>query len=205
MKEMWNERYSSNEYAYGTDPNVFFKTSIEKHKIKGRILLPAEGEGRNAVYAAQQGLDVTAFDISEEGKKKALRLGELQNVNFKNEIGDFLKMDFAENWFDAAAIIHAHFPPNISSVYHKKVSNLIKPNGKFILEGFSKNNLHLREKNPKIGGPNKIDMLYSEEEIMKDFSDFEVLQLEELEIELNEGKYHKGIAKMIRFIGKKKD
>jgi ubiquinone/menaquinone biosynthesis C-methylase UbiE len=205
MKEMWNERYSSNEYAYGTDPNVFFKTAIEKHKIKGRILLPGEGEGRNAVYAARQGIEVTAFDISDEGKKKALRLGELQNVNFKYEVGDFLEMDFTENWFDAAAIIHAHFTPNISSVYHKRISRLIKANGMLILEGFSKNNLPLRIKNPQIGGPNNIEMLYSKEEIIKDFSDFEVLQLEEVKIELNEGKYHKGIAKMIRFIGKKKE
>ena len=205
MKEMWNERYSSNEYAYGTDPNVFFKTTIEKHKIKGRLLLPGEGEGRNAVFAAQQGLEVIAFDISEEGKKKALRLAELHNVNFKYEVNDFLNMDFAESWFDAAAIIHAHFPPSISSTYHKKISRLITANGLLILEGFSKNNLPLRIKNPQIGGPNKIEMLYSKEEIMKDFSDFEVLQLEEVEIELNEGKYHKGIAKMIRFLGKKKE
>jgi len=205
MKEMWNERYSSNEYAYGTNPNVFFKATIEKHKIKGRILLPGEGEGRNAVYAAQQGLEVIAIDISEEGKKKALRLAKLHNVYFKYEVGDFLKIDFTESGFDATALIHTHFPPSISFAYHKKISRLIKASGLFILEGFSKSNLPLRIENPQIGGPNNIEMLYSEEEIMEDFSDFEVLQLEEVEIDLNEGQYHKGIAKMIRFVGKKKE
>lgn len=204
MKEMWNKRYRADEYAYGTAPNAFFKTSVEKYKLSGKLLLAAEGEGRNAVYAAKKGLEVTAFDISEEGKKKALQLATAQKVSFKYEVGNFLEMDFQDNSFDAAALIYAHFPPDILSIYHRKIGALIKAGGWIVLEGFSKKNLPLRAKDPSIGGPNKVEMLFSVESIKKDFQEFEILELEEVQTELNEGAYHNGVAKLIRFVGKKK-
>ena len=204
MKDMWNERYSSAEYAYGKAPNAYLKSSVEKYKLRGKILLAAEGEGRNAVYAAQKGLEVVAFDISEEGRKKALQLAEAENVSIEYEVGEFMKMDFAKNSFDAAALIFAHFPPNILTQYHRKIADLVKPGGLLILEGFSQNNLPLRKKNPKIGGPDKIEMLYSMDSIQKDFHDFEVLELEEAETELTEGLFHNGMASVIRFVGRKR-
>lgn len=203
MKEMWDQRYRADEYAYGTAPNVFFKTSVEKYTLGAQLLLAAEGEGRNAVFAAKKGFEVTAFDISEEGKKKALQLAETEKVSFRYEVGNFLDMDFADKSFDAAALIYAHFPPDILSIYHRRIAALIKPDGLIILEGYSKNNLPLREKNPNIGGPNKLEMLFSVDRIKKDFSEFEILELEEVETELKEGSYHNGVAKVIRFVGKK--
>jgi len=204
MKEMWNERYSAKEYAYGTTPNDFFKYGLEKYKPQGRILLAAEGEGRNAVYAAMKDMDVYAFDISEEGKKKAEQLANKNLVSISYEVGDFLEMTYSDNHFDAAALIYAHFPPNILSVYHQKIGSLIKPGGLVILEGFSKNNLPLRIANPKVGGPDNIEMLFSVQSIQNDFTNFEVLEFEEAEVNLNEGLYHIGKAKVIRFIGRKK-
>lgn len=203
IKEMWDNRYRQEAFAYGKDPNKFLTESLNKYNLSGKILFPAEGEGRNAVYAAKLGLDVTAFDISREGKNKALKLAALENVQIDYKVGDFLRMDFAELSFDGAALIFAHFPPNILSIYHKKIAGLIKPKGFVILEGFSKNNLTYREKSPKIGGPDKKEMLFSKEIIEDDFSDFEVLKLEEKVIELNEGNSHNGIGKVIRFVGRK--
>jgi ubiquinone/menaquinone biosynthesis C-methylase UbiE len=204
MKEMWDNRYRAATYAYGEVPNDFFKSSLEKCQPKGRILMPAEGEGRNAVYAAKAGLEVTAFDISVEGRNKALHLAQAENVRIDYQVGDFMEMDFPENHFDAAALIYAHFPLHLLSDYHQRIGRLVKPQGLIILEGFSKNNLPLREKNPGIGGPDKVEMLFSEEGIIRDFRNFEALELEEVETELSEGDYHNGIAKVIRFIGKKK-
>ncbi|NNK79867.1 MAG: class I SAM-dependent methyltransferase [Flavobacteriales bacterium] len=204
MKEMWNERYRSASFAYGKEPNEFFKESLESYDLSDKALFPAEGEGRNSVYAAKQGLDVTAFDISEEGKKKALQLAASEEVHIDYRVGDFTTMDFVESSFDSAVLIFAHFPPDILSDYHKKIASLIKPRGFVILEGFSKNNLPYRAKNPKVGGPNKEEMLFSKESIAADFSDFEILELEEQEIELNEGAFHKGIGKVIRFVGRKR-
>ena len=203
MKEMWDKRYSSDDYAYGITPNVFLKGVIEKYKLTGKILLPAEGEGRNAVYAAKNGLDVTAFDISLVGKNKALKLASRENVEITYKVGDFFELDIIDTQYDAAALIFAHFPPPLLSKYHKKIGNLIKPNGMIILEGFSKGHLKLLEENPNLGGPNKLEMLFSKESIQKDFPDFEIIQLEEIEVELTEGEFHNGIGSVIRFIGRK--
>ncbi len=204
MKEMWDNRYADKAYAYGISPNSFFKEALDQYKVKGKILLPAEGEGRNAVYAAQQGLEVVAFDISIEGKKKAIQLATKAGVEIQYEVGDFMKMDFKAKTFDVAALIYAHFPPTIRSMYHQRISELIKPNGLLILEGYSKNNLPLRIANPAVGGPDKIEMLFSEDTIKADFPAFDVLQLEEVEVDLNEGLYHNGVSKLIRFVGRKK-
>lgn len=204
MKEMWDNRYSSEDYAYGINPNVFLKDSIEKYKLKGSILMPAEGEGRNAVYAAKKGLEVTAFDISVEGKKKALKLAKKENIEITYDVGDFFNLNLINQKYDSAALIYAHFPPPLLSKYYQKIGELIKPNGILILEGFSKNHLKYREENPNIGGPNQLDMLFSKESIKNDFPDFEIIQLEETEVELSEGIYHNGIGSVIRFVGKKK-
>ena len=204
MKEFWDDRYSKEDYAYGTSPNLFFKEAIDKYNLKGKILLAAEGEGRNAVYAAQKGLQVFAFDISEEAKKKALRLAKEKAVEIHYEVGDFFELKLLEERFDAAALIYAHLPPNILPAYHQKIGELLKSGGFIILEGFSENNLELRRVNPKIGGPDKIEMLFSIDKIKKDFPTFDIILLEEKEVELKEGAFHDGVARVIRFIGRKK-
>ncbi|MCL5127226.1 bifunctional 2-polyprenyl-6-hydroxyphenol methylase/3-demethylubiquinol 3-O-methyltransferase UbiG [Algibacter sp. L4_22] len=203
MKEMWDNRYSNEDYAYGILPNDFFKYAIDKYKLTGKILLPAEGEGRNAVYAAKKGLNVTAFDISNEGKKKALKLAEKENVKINYEIGNLFDLDLINEQFDSAIFIYAHLPPSILSNYHKKIAELVKPNGYIILEGFSTGHLELRKQNPQVGGPDKLEMLFSIDTIKRDFPDFDIIELEDVETELNEGKFHIGTAKVIRFVGKK--
>lgn len=204
MKEFWNNRYESNEYAYGIKPNNYFKEILDKNKLTGRILLPGEGEGRNAVYAAKKGLNVFAFDISEKGQNKAFKLAEKESVTIVYEVGDFLQMPLTNNSFDVAAMIFAHFPHNIISTYHKKIAELVKPGGMIILEGFSKGHFELQQKNPNAGGPKNINMLFSYKQIKSDFSNFEIIEMDEKEIELQEGEFHKGNARVIRFFGKKK-
>jgi hypothetical protein len=204
MKEFWNTRYAEGEFAYGTSPNHFFKEVLDTFKLKGTILLPAEGEGRNAIYAAKKGLLVHAFDISKEAQNKAFTLAKHQDVSIKYDLGDLQQLKLKDNYFDVSALIYAHFPTEIKSEYHQKIANSIKSDGLLILEGFSKNHLPLRLKNPKVGGPKNIEMLFSLEDIERDFKDFDILLLKEFEIELSEGKYHNGLAKVIRFIGRKK-
>lgn len=203
MSEMWDERYSKTEYAYGIEPNHFLKATIDDLQLTGSMLFPAEGEGRNAVYAAQNGLNVTAFDISIEGKNKALKLANQEKVEIDYQVGDFFELACAKKKYNAIALIFAHFPPPILSKYHQKLAELIEPNGFVILEGFSKSHLAYREENPKVGGPNNIDMLFSKASIQADFSGFEILHLEECEVELMEGIYHQGKGSVIRFIGRK--
>ncbi len=200
--DRWNERYSKEEFAYGEQPNLFLKEQLEKLKVGG-ILFPAEGEGRNAVFAATLGWAVSAFDISDEGKKKALRLAETNNVTIEYQVGELQTLIYKAEQFDAIALIYAHFPAAIKSLYHKTLDNYLRKNGIVIFEAFSKRHLDYIAKNEKVGGPKDIEMLFSLEELKSDFANYEIIELEEKEIELSEGLFHNGKGSVIRFVGRK--
>ncbi|WP_368406946.1 class I SAM-dependent methyltransferase [Tenacibaculum singaporense] len=201
-KEFWNEKYQNTNFAYGKDPNLFFKEELQKIKT-GKILLPADGEGRNGVYASKLGWDVTATDLSIEGKSKALKLANEFSINLQYIVGDIQDLEFPKESFDAIGLIYAHFSAWKISIIHQKLTTLLKPNGYIIFEAFSKNHLNYQKNNPKIGGPKDVDMLFSIEQIQQDFTGFEIQVLEEKEVLLNEGDSHNGKGSVIRFIGKK--
>ncbi len=192
MTNIWNERYSSEEYIYGTEPNNFFREKLNQ-LIPGKILLPAEGEGRNAVFAAKQGWQVTAFDNSIEGQKKALQLADKEDISITYLIDSYDSANFPAEYFDCIALIYTHMPSDKRTVYHQKLASFLKPGGYLILEGFSKNQLQYNS-----GGPKDYGMLFSDEELKSDFSEFNIIQAEETEIELKEGTYHDGKASVIR-------
>lgn len=202
-KDRWNERYSKEEFAYGKEPNKYLKKELEKLE-SGTILFPAEGEGRNAVYAAQLGWNVYAFDISSEGKKKALQLAASKNVIIDYKIGDLETLDYKEGQFDAIGLIYAHFPATIKSHYHTILNKYLRKGGVVIFESFSKKHLEYVQKDEKVGGPKDIESLFSIEEIQSDFPDYDFEELAEMEIELNEGLFHNGKGSVIRFVGRKK-
>lgn len=202
-KDRWNERFSNEEYMYGVEPNIFLKEQLEKIQI-GSILFPAEGEGRNAVFAAKLGWNVSAFDISIEGKNKALRLAKMNNVTIDYQIGELDSLDYKAYQFDAIAFIYAHFPAAVKSHYHKTIDNYLRKGGYIIFEAFSKNHLAYNSKNEKIGGPKDLESLFSIDEIKSDFQNYEIIELTEKVIELNEGLLHIGKGSVIRFIGRKK-
>jgi len=201
--EMWNNRYSAEEYAYGTDPNQFFKEQMDKLE-PGRILLGAEGEGRNAVYAATSGWEVHAFDISMEGKKKAEKLAENHGDTIHYSVGELPELGFEKESFDLLALVFAHFPPPIRSGYHQILSGLLKPGGVLILEAFSKSHLPYREKNEQVGGPKNLQALISPEDVRADFKGYEFQSLDESEVVLDEGIYHRGLGLVTRCVARKK-
>jgi len=203
VQEFWNDRYSDTIYAYGTAPNAFFKQSILRYQPSGKMLLPAEGEGRNAVFAAQKGLEVTAFDWSEAGQRKALQLAQKQQVEIEYLVGALNELTFEHASFDALGLIFAHFPAYLKACYHRYLARLLKPGGLVIFEAFGKNHLTYRRNNPNAGGPKDIAMLASPEELLEDFPHFEILELEEKEVELNEGIYHQGLGSVVRFVARK--
>lgn len=201
--ERWNDRYSTDEFAYGEHPNNYLKEQLEKLNT-GTILFPAEGEGRNAVFAAKLGWRVSAFDISIEGKNKALRLAKANDVSIDYQVGELQTLNYTSEQFDAIALIYAHFPGNIKSLYHKTLSSYLRKGGLLIFEAFSKKHIEYNSKNEKIGGPKELDMLFSIDEIKADFPDYDIIELTEKEIELNEGLFHNGKGSVIRFVGQKK-
>lgn len=202
--DRWNERYSKEEeFAYGELPNDYLKKQLDRLDA-GTILFPAEGEGRNAVYAAKLGWKVSAFDISIEGKNKALRLAENQHVKFDYQVGALHALNFKYDQFDAIALIYAHFPADIRSLYHIELDKYLRKGGVIIFEAFSKRHIDYNSKNKKVGGPKEIDMLFSIDEIKADFINYDFEELAETEIELSEGLFHNGKGSVIRFVARKK-
>jgi SAM-dependent methyltransferase len=201
-KQLWDDRYKKEEYAYGKAPDAFFEQWLKKFE-PGLILMPADGEGRNGVFAATLNWQVTAFDLSAEGKAKALQLAQQRGVNLAYLVGDLEQLAFDEQCFDAIGLIFAHFAAEKKSQFHQKLDRCLKPGGVVIFEAFSKNHLQLTLNNPHIGGPKDINMLFSKEDLVADFKDYEILLLEEEEYILNESIYHNGKGLVIRFVGRK--
>lgn len=199
----WDEHYCREEYAYGTEPNEYLKSQL-KNIPTGTILFSAEGEGRNAVHAAAEGWKTAAFDISLEGQKKALQLADSKGVTIDYTIGNLPDLGYQPEQFDAIAIIYTHLPVEIRAEYMQLLNSYLRSGGYVIFEGFSKKHLEYNSKNPNVGGPRAIELLFSIEEIQKAFPDYEILELLETEIELREGTYHNGKGSVIRFLGRKK-
>lgn len=197
MKQFWNERYAEKEFAYGKEPNQFLKDNLH-HLSKGKILFVAEGEGRNAVFVAQNGFEVVAFDYSESAKSKALTLAKEQNVQIDYVVSDVMDVSFEPESFDAIVFIFAHFPAVIRKQAHQKLVSFLKPGGKIIFEAFEKNQLQFTS-----GGPKELAMLFSEDEVKNEFLSINFNFLETVIIALEEGPFHQGKGAVIRFIGTK--
>jgi SAM-dependent methyltransferase len=199
----WNERYQQPEYAYGVAPNNFLKEEVSKLAV-GRILLPAEGEGRNAVFAAQLGWAVSAFDISVEGQAKAQRLAAKNGVTIDYQlIAELAALPYAPDQFDAIGLIYAHFPAAVKSAYHRALDRFLCPGGVVIFEAFSKQHLAYQAQNEHVGGPKDEASLFSLEEIRRDFPNYLFRELREEEVTLSEGLYHQGVGSVIRFVAVK--
>ena len=197
MKEMWDQRFASEEYAYGTQPNLYFKEKLTGLE-PGTLLLPAEGEGRNAVFAAGLGWEVRAMDFSGQGRIKALKLAESMGVQLDYTIGDLAVEDFGEGIYDAAALIYAHMPPDFRKQVHRRILKSLKPGGFIILEAFNKGQV-----GNSSGGPKSVEMLYSTDILADDFEGIEFDTLQELTISLDQGAFHQGHSAIIRMFGRK--
>ncbi|OIP00768.1 MAG: hypothetical protein AUJ98_06510 [Bacteroidetes bacterium CG2_30_33_31] len=195
VQNQWDERYSNEEYFYGKKPNEFLKDELKKLQA-GKILFPAEGEGRNCVFAATKGWESVAFDSSIEGQKKAILLAKEMNVSIEYSLKSYSEFVAKENFFDVVALIFAH-NSNRQNV-HRKMISYLKKGGMIILEGFNKNQL-----NYGTGGPKSLDLLFSKDELEEDFKSLSSLIIEEKILSLDEGKHHFGQSSVIRLIGVK--
>jgi SAM-dependent methyltransferase len=197
MKEFWDTRYKETTYAYGEEPNLFFKEQLDLLP-PGKLLLPFEGEGRNAVYAALQGWEVFAFDFSEAGKEKALQLARKHEVSIDYQISTWEAYDFQAESFDMVALIYAHLPSDKRSLFHAQALKALKKGGTLVLEAFNQNQL-----GKPSGGPQHEDALFSSAALKNDFRTSSIAILKEEESFLSEGIYHVGSAEIVRLVAKK--
>ena len=197
-KTFWDERYAENGFAYGTEPNIYLQSMV-KYLLPGqRVLVIGDGEGRNGVWLATQGLDVVAVDQSNVGLEKAQRLATEKGVSIETVCADLTSWQWPENEYDAVVIIYVHFPPEVRELLHKKVVACLKVGGQLIMESFTPEQLNYAS-----GGPPVLEMLYTAEMMRNDFNGLDIIQLEECITELQEGKYHCGEGSVLRLFAKK--
>jgi hypothetical protein len=146
-KQFWNTRYGENETVYGKNPNEYFKQFIDSHK-PGAILLPAEGEGRNAVYAASKGWQVDAFDFSETAREKALHLAKENGVKINYWLGDLATFK-AEKKYDAVGLIYVHLPESIRKPFHEQAYQSLESGSFLVLEAFAKEQAQYESGGPR--------------------------------------------------------
>jgi 2-polyprenyl-3-methyl-5-hydroxy-6-metoxy-1,4-benzoquinol methylase len=197
MKAMWDARYQQEEFQYGINPNDFFAQQIQNLPI-GRILIPAAGEGRDAIYAAKLGWDVYAFDLSEQGEAKAMKLARQQQVQIHYMSADALKIQFPLESFDVIMSTYFHTAPEVRPEIHAKYIKWLKPGGTLLLEGFNKRQLSFTS-----GGPKHVEWLFSSEILAADFQSLHIQLNEEKQRVLNEGPLHQGMAEVIQFCATK--
>jgi SAM-dependent methyltransferase len=192
---MWDKEYDTEEYVYGKLPNDFLKSHYGSIP-KGKVLLLAEGEGRNAVFLAKLGYLVTAVDISSVGLKKAEKLAKENNVSIETICADLEVFDLGENKWDGIVSIYCHFPPSLRQDLYNRIQLALKSSGIFLLEGYRPEQLAY-----KTGGPSSASMMTSKETLIKELPNFSFSHLEALDREVNEGINHHGVGAVIQAIG----
>ncbi|SDC32941.1 class I SAM-dependent methyltransferase [Williamwhitmania taraxaci] len=198
MQNPWDIRYSGEDYVYGKEPNTFFKECLSSLPA-GKLLLPAEGEGRNAAWAAGKGWKVTAFDQSQEGRRKALLLAQEKSITIDYNLLAVEDFNPEKDEFDAVALVYLHLHREVRIPFHQKIAHCLKPGGRLIVEAFTTKQIGYNS-----GGPRDLNLLYTPGYILDDFRDFTFTIGGEEEVFLNEGEYHSGKASIIRFFGTKK-
>lgn len=197
--KFWDNRYGEAGYAYGTIPNQFLTEQQHRLKPAMKTLVVGDGEGRNGVWLATQGLDVLSIDLSTVGLEKAQALATQYQVQIQTQCADLTTWDWVENIYDLVVSIYVHFAPKVRQKIHRSMLKALKPRGIIILEAFNLDQLQYQIEYDS-GGPNIREMLYEQEMLRQDFGGSTILELTETVTELHEGQYHEGKASVIRLV-----
>ena len=195
MDNFWDQRFSEVDWVYGLEPNVYVKEQLDLLP-PGKVLFMAEGEGRNAIYAAQQGWDVYAVDQSIVGKTKTLKRAEELGLSVNYQMGNVLEYQLSDDVpFDVIVLCFIHLPSAVRRGFHQALHTLLKDGGRVIMEGYRPKQLDYGT-----GGPKSYDMLYTINDLTTDFNQFSKIDLVENERILAEGDYHKGQSALVEGI-----
>ncbi len=200
--DFWNERYSETPFSYGEAPNGFLAACAGLLPAQGRALVPGDGQGRNGVWLAKQGLRPLCIDYSEIAIEQAAAFAARENVEIDTATGDFLQAEVPAGAFALAASIYFHLPADMRADGHRKIAAALAPGGRLILEGFAKGQAAF-QKSHGSGGPPDAAMHLEAETLLADFASLRPLYLETVEIHLHEAPFHEGLAKVVRAVFEK--
>lgn len=197
--ERWEARFSAAEYVFGTAPNTFLVAQKALLPKAGRALAVADGEGRNGVWLAEQGLDVLSIDFSPTAQEKARALAQARQVPITTEIVDVRWWRWPVAEFDVVAMIFTQFAnPTERSAIFEGIRNTLKPAALLLIEGYTPRQLEYGT-----GGPKQIENLYTRELLQREFGGFSELRIEEHDCELAEGSGHAGMSAVIDLVARK--
>lgn len=199
-KDFWDQRYNTDEFVYGIHPNDFLMSVMPKLKGKKRVLCLAEGEGRNAVFLAEQGFDVTALDISQVAVEKGQRLAKQRGVEVNWLVTDLADYSFERSGWDLIVAVFMHLPSELRQQVFHKIPASLSSGGAFIGEFYRKEQLQLNT-----GGPKDLDMLYCPELLQKEIQPLECCHLNVINREVIEGIGHTGMAAVVQIMAIKSD
>lgn len=193
----WNERYRAPGFTYGTEPNDFL-ASVADRIPPGKVLSLAEGEGRNAVYLASLGYEVTGVDGSEVGLAKAQALAAERGVSIATVHADLAFFAIEPQAWEGIVACYCHLPSAVREALHRAAVRGLKPGGVFVLEAFSKEQL-----GRGTGGPQDLDLLMSLDDLKRELAGLELVHAVRVEREVHEGTGHTGLASVIQILGSK--
>ena len=196
-RSMWEQRYGTDEYLFGTEPNEFLRTSVSLLPT-GSVLCLAEGEGRNAVFLAECGFDVHSVDLTEAGVAKTRRLAEGRGVNVDAAVGDLADFHIGSARYDVIVSIFAHMPPIVRRDLHRRVVVALKPGGIFLLEAYTP-----QQVGRGTGGPSTPELTMTVDALRAELAGLELIHAEELERDVVEGLGHTGSAAVVQVIARK--
>lgn len=194
----WDERFDQQELIYGEQPNAFIERSAPHIRTMSRVLAAGDGEGRNAVFLAEQGHDVTIVDWSEKALQKARRLAHDRSVTVHSECANLAEWKSKDCAFDAAIMVFVHTPPDIREEVHSNIWRALRPSGLLIAQFYTPAQLAMQS-----GGPKNPAMLYDAALLRSDFPNAQFERLIEVTETIDEGPYHQGPAALLEVIARK--
>lgn len=193
-RDFWNEKFATTDYAFGTEPNDFLVSAVTNLK-RGATLSLAEGEGRNAVWLAQQGFTVSAIEQSEKGVGKTLRLALQRGVIVMAERGELETFHIQPNSWDLVVSIYAHTPQELRRKLHRQVVAGLKPGGVFVLEAYTPAQIA-----NNTGGPKDASLMPTAELLRSELAGLVFDRIEEVERDVVEGSLHTGKAHVVQVV-----
>lgn len=195
----WQQRFAAQEYVFGEAPNVFLAAQKGLLPKSGKALSVADGEGRNGVWLAQQGLDVTSVDFSPNAQAKARKLAETRGVSLNLVLSDLVAWNWPVAAFDVVVGIFFQFcEPGARAQIFEKIRQALKPGGLLLIQGYTPRQLQYGT-----GGPKEIERLYTRELLEREFASFSSLDIKEYDCEMHEGTGHGGMSAVIDLVGRK--